>query len=302
MTLKNLLSGLTVAAVAVMTLGNAHADTVTFQGGATNALMNLDVGSNWLASDGTTTGFPTAADTGIINVDSRLQGVSGGAALSAFGDLVFGGGSTLTATTDFVAANPTSVTFNNVTVNAGDDIFTGGATGNFIFNVGSVTNVDDDFQANGGGTITINGGTHTLGIAPTGDSLFGTQNGATMNLLGGSVTGVGDFVTGTGVLNIGGDASVSTASTNWTGGTVDFSSTWTGFLDSDTQSSLSDYESLITGTGATLGGVTIDAALFNSNFELNGDGALILTAVPEPTSLVVLGLGALGLVTRRRRS
>jgi len=153
------------------------------------------------------------------------------------GDLVFDGGITLTAATDIVGFRPNSVTFNSVTVNVGDDIFTGGATGNFIFNAGSITNVDDDFEANGGGTITVNGGTHTTDIASPNTGNFGAQNNSTLNFFGGTVdtalfrTTQNGTGTQFGTINLGGNATLtSDAISLAANGVFDISSAWTGSL------------------------------------------------------------------------
>jgi len=255
-------------------------DTITFQGG------ELNVADNWLASDGVTTGFPIVGDTGIIDVDSNFPTVSGAGNFTPTGDLIFGGGTTLTAQLDVVASNPASMTFNDVTVNVDDDIFTGAATGNFIFNVGSVTNVDDDFEANAGGTITVNGGTHTTGLDPTGTSNFGAQRDSTMNFFGGNVTTglfrAQDNGTLFGTINIDGDATVTADSIELSPlSVVSFASTWTGSI------TISDggIEAALLGTTATFDGVPIDAAVFADNFVLSADGTS-LSAVPSTGGLL----------------
>ncbi len=302
---KVFLGALAVSLTLGAAVNDARADIV-FQGG------NINDAANWLnTDDGTTGAFPTAGGpVGIVDIDANFLNTAANNAFTPTGDIIFGGTTgpiTLSAGIDLVASNPNSLTFNNVIVNAGDDIFTGGGSaGNvgYIFNDGSVTNVDDDFEANGGGTITINGGIHTLGIAPTGGSNFGAQNDGTLNFLGGSVTGVDLFrTTNAGaVLNIGGDASIDTADVSFANGTVDIATDWTGFLALDGTTTAGAFESLLIGSGVTLDGVAIDATVFTDNFGVNGAGALVLTtAVPEPTSAVLLGLVGIGMVVRRRK-
>lgn len=275
----------TFLTAATLVVSSASAANLTTSG-------NINTPGNW------DTGLlPGVGETGNVNIDASWPSTSAAGTLAITGDLVFGGGSTLTAATDVIGSNPSSVTFNDVTVNVGDDIFTGGAAGNFIFNVGSVTNVDDDFEANSGGTITVNGGTHTTGIAPTGSSNFGAQNNSTMNFLGGTVA-TGNFrSTASGTITVGGDATL-TGSTSSLEGALDFANDWTGSLTISGHDGLSTWETVLTG-GATLNNVAIDGTSFANNFVVTNNGQT-LALVPEPGSLALLGLGGL-LIARRRR-
>ena len=306
------LTKLCMAAVAAITMLGATASAqITFQGG------DLNDPSNFLASDGVTTGFPVVGETAIINVDSTLDIMSAAGALgggNSLGDLVFGGGSTLTAVDDVAAANVNSLTFNDVTVNAGDDIFSGG--GNFIFNAGSVTFVDDDFEANGGtlantSVITINGGTHTVGDGGFGSN-FGAQNNSILNFLGGTVaatlfrtTANGDG-TQFGTINVGGGADLTSQFVSLDAeGFIDFDSGWTGELTNTGFSAL-DWQAQLLATNATFDGVAVDASNFADIFQITEGGQTLslvatATAIPVPSSMALLGLAAFGFVSRRRR-
>lgn len=295
MSLKNFVASVAVGAMAFMAVGNAQADVVTFQGG------NINDGANWLASDGTTTGFPAAGEEGIVDIDATFPNTASFSAFNAGGDIVFSGGSTLTAVQDLIAGNPDSLTFNNVTVNAGDDIFTGG--GNFIFNDGSIASAFDDFEANADGTLTINGGTHTAG------DFFGVQgtnndNASSLIVTGGDIT-AGQFRIGaTGDLSLGGTAVLSGGGNASTlEGSADITSDWVG---SWTITGLSDDDWLteITGGAWTLDGTTVDSSVFATSFLVSDGGqtvSLVTTAVPEPASATLIGLAGICLMVRRRK-
>ena len=263
--------------VATMAAPSCFAAVLTISG-------NINLDANW------DTGRPGAGEIGTVNIDASWPTTSSATALDISGDLVFGGGSTLTAGTDIVGVNPNSVTFNDVTVNVGDDIFTGGGgMGNFIFNADSVTNVNDDFQANGNGLITVNGGDHTVG------DRFGAQAGSTLNFLGGTVDS-GEFNIAGATVNLGGGATLEAATLDLSGSTFDIASNWTGSLD---VSNVADWEATLTGAGVTLDGVAIDAGNFDDNFIVSG--TTLTLAVPEPSSTALLGLGGLALLARRRK-
>ena len=257
---------------------------------------NINVATNW-----DTGALPGTGEIGTVAIDAAWPNASAAGTLAITGDLVIGSTTAtninLTAATDIVGVNPSSVTFDNVTATVGDDIFTGGAAGNFIFNSGSVTNVDDDFEANGGGTITVNGGTHAIGLAPTGTANFGAQNNSTLNFLGGTVTGVDLFRATTGAsLTIGGDATLTGdagSSVSFVPGTVDIDSGWTGSLNIPG----TDWVDVFTTAGVTLDGNAINP----DDFILSDGGDTIALAIPEPSSAALLGLAGLALLGRRRK-
>ncbi|MGD9419684.1 MAG: hypothetical protein Q7R22_012160 [Verrucomicrobiota bacterium JB025] len=273
-----------LSAASVMAAASIHAATLTTSG-------NINDESNW--DTGT---LPATGETGYVNIDASWPSTSAAGTLAITGDLVFGGGSTLTAAIDVVGFNPNSVTFNDVTVTVNDDIFTGGTTGNFIFNAGSVTNVNDDFEANGGGTITVNGGTHTVGINSPNTGYFGAQNNSTLNFFGGTVSADHFRSTASGTINISSSATL-TVDTLSLEGALNFFSDWTGSLTATTLSS-TDWENNIINT-ATLDGTTVTEGIFAENFLVTADGTT-LSLIPEPSAALLGALGLLGLLRRRR--
>ena len=274
---------------AILAAGNLQAQTINYipSGG------NINTAANWEGG-----ALPMAGETGLVEVDAAWPGTSAAGTVGIFGDLVFdgtsAGGITVDAGIDIIASNPTSVTFGNlVTVNSSDDIFTGAPTGNYIFEEGSTTNVNDDFEANGSGTITINGGTHSVGLASPNTGFLGAQRGSTLNFFGGTVDAQG-FRTTAGNAGIpeGGFIDVDCDATLTTGevtldpsGSINFNSTWSGSL-TNTAFSGSQWETLLA-SGAngitTLDGNPITAA---TAFDGSVDGQFQITNGGQTLSII----------------
>ena len=300
--MRKVLLTLAFSAAALFAAGNLLAQTITYipSGGNINTAANWEFGA-----------LPMAGETGLVEVDAVWPGTSAAGNVGIFGDLVFdgttAGGITVDAGIDIIAANPSSVTFGNlVTVNSSDDIFTGGPTGNYIFEEGSTTNVNDDFEANASGTITINGGTHSVGLASPNTGFLGAQRGSTLNFFGGTVDAQGFRTTaGNATIPEGGFIDVDCDATLTTGevtldpsGSINFNSTWSGSL-TNTAFSGSQWETLLA-SGAngitTLDGNPITAATafdgsVDGEFQITNGGQTlsIINPAAKPTGDCILG-------------
>ena len=254
---------------------------------------NINTAANWEFG-----ALPMAGETGLVEVDADWPNTSGAGAIGIFGDLVFdgtsAGGITVDAALDIIAANPSSITFGNlVTVNSSDDIFTGAPTGNYFFEEGSTTNVNDDFEANAQGTITINGGTHSVGLDSPNTGFLGAQRGSTLNFFGGTVDAQGFRTTaGNAAIPAGGAINVDCDATLTTGevtldasGSINFNSTWSGSL-TNTAFSGSDWQNLL--SSAANGIRTLDGNDITSGTAFDGsvDGEFQITNGGQTLSIL----------------
>ena len=277
-------STLIVAAAAAVSFGSLASAATDFYG-------NID--NDWAKSGNWSSGVPTASDEAII-YQNRTPVIS---ADSAALKVKF--------------KENTSLTINSGTSSLGDVFMDGASTGTRTLNVngGNVTfgtfNISDSNQPF---TFNFNGGVTTF-AGSNGDKIASFN----INLANADLNTVGSGKT----LKIGG-VSTTTIGVAPTMNTMNFSD-YTNFTFAPT----------ITGTAAgwaandvrtllSIDGNTIDGSIWGSNptgtfdggnvaYELFRDNSnhnlniRITSVVPEPTSLAGIGLGAIGLLSRRRR-
>jgi hypothetical protein len=175
---------------------------------------------------------------------------------------------------------------------------------------GIITSVPGQAQFNytRNGTWNISGGAINMV-----NSILLNASGAVMNASGGHLGSDTSYVAPLkgAALNISGSVDID-AKTNYSGagGTLDFDSNWTGSWNVTSYTTSAQWEAYLTtgkpaGLTATLDGAAISAAMFDSSFgsryfEVSGDGDT-LSIVPEPATMVLLGMGGLSILARRRR-
>ncbi|MEM7626136.1 MAG: PEP-CTERM sorting domain-containing protein [Planctomycetota bacterium] len=249
----------------------------------------------------TTDAVAPSANPGVLASGTFTQGLREGESLTVTGTGTLGANFAVVDGTLNIEGGSVG---NGLEIVSGEINLSGGTVGNFsnAF-TGSTVNISggtvgDSFEAFSGSTVNISGGIIEFG--------FDAESGSTVNISGGTI---GDnFGASSGsTVNLSG-GTVGDGFLAFSGSTVNLFGT-SFVLDGAELTDLTLGEAFtITGRGVTLSGFLADGSAFE--FELNigfafdqdlfaPDATLTITLVPEPTSILLLGLG--GLLTARRR-
>jgi hypothetical protein len=213
--------------------------------------------------------------------------------------LAVGGNSTLNASADFTA---TGLTVQDTgVVNLTDGAFTLPKT--------SANNNGAGFNINSGGTLNISGGSHIFNERSTMNGTFrvtGSNASISMNQIGGG-NGTFDFVfDAVGVSGVYGNLSFPWLSIGATSVTVDGSS-YTGGAASFTLINGNEYGNTPDVSNFTISGLGDEGVGWTLDITNNpggsglGNDIVILNVIPEPSTTILLGLGGLALILRRKK-
>lgn len=213
--------------------------------------------------------------------------------------LTVGGNSTLNASANFTA---TGLTVQDTgVVNLTDGAFTLPKT--------STNNNGAGLNINSGGTLNISGGSHIFNERSTMNGTFrvaGSNASISMNQIGGG-NGTFDFVfDAAGVSGVYGNLGFSWLSVGGTSVTVDGSS-YTGGAASFTLINGNEHGNTPDASNFTISGLGDEGVGWTLDITNNpggsglGNDIVILNVIPEPSTTILLGLGGLALILRRKK-
>lgn len=213
----------------------------------------------------------------------RFGATSG--ATSGRGDLTFtyAGTTSMGASRTFTVDNDTVVTFNNnFTANPGWT-FSKSGTGTLVFNGG--------IGGNFNGTVTVNTGTFIMNGDKTGGGDVNVTDGGTLGGTG-SLDGVATFAAGSTFQAMIDGPLEFTDTVNIDSGAV------IATLDTLTDSS---YTVMTFGTGSLTGTFTVDTSISSQGYSVVYNDDSITLVVPEPATMLLVGLGGLLVLGRRKQ-
>ena len=275
------------ALVSMVSLG--HSASLTWDGGA-NDKERFSQAANWNPNK-----LPVFGDTATVQAGANVAALTGGSlgGASYFIDDV---GSSLTSSNSGGTNLQTDINLNgttNLTLNAGtiswSRMFVLGSTAGLFVNGGTFTqSAGKEFFVQNGGTARVAGGQ------------FNTE------LFRGAVDATSTFLLSSGSVNVGSLGFNAVNSMEISGGmmTVAAISVWDGQIDftglggSLTVTGYDEADFINEYTQGDLRFFGSNATPFSNNFTVVGD---TLTAVPEPGTYAVIGLGLLALAIKRRR-
>ena len=272
---------------------NGKTDTI-YDLNVSGGTFTTGIGANFTVTDPTFSGgtstisSASTANFGVLNISGGTNTVQGKAAQASAGVLNVGAGGV-----NFSGTASPALTLNSDATSAGKLVLSGNITSTVTAGTAAI--------ASGGvaavaGTVDLNGATRTISVA---DGTASTDLAIGAKVIGGAGSAINK--TGLGALGLNGDQDYPVLTT--TAGVTNINGSFTNGTSTVNANSTTNF-----GASQTLGALNIGAGTvvtFGSGpFAFTGGGgskAAASSVVPEPGSISLLLVGALGILNRRRR-